>query len=276
MSDLTGGAAGLGAAASWGTGDYFGGLATRRASVWRVVLVSQTVGAALALAFALFLREAMPGTATLAWAFCAGLSGALGIVGLYSALAAGRMGIAAPITAVVGATIPAIVGGFLEGAPGLVALAGISLALPGIWLLSRGGGDATRGIVLLAVASGLGFGGFFVMLEVASREALGWPLFAARLATLLVVLAVVLVRRPPAGATPWGLAAIAGTGDTLGNVFFAIAARVGRLDVAAVLSSLYPAFTVIAARVFLKEHLTRGQLAGMALTLAAVVMITWG
>ena len=266
--------AGLGAAASWGAGDYAGGVATRRASVWRVVLVSQAVGVVLTVGLVLALREPMPGMRGLALGAAAGASGAVGIVGLYSALAAGRMGVAAPITAVVGAILPVAVGVLVEGPPGARALVGVALALPGIVLLSRPHGEASPRAVVLALVSGVGFGGFFVLVDAASAAGIGWPLLAARAATLAAVAVVVAARREKGGAaTPWGLAALAGLGDTAGNAFFALAATLGRLDEAAVLASIYPAFTVVLARVLLKERLTRGQLAGMALALAAVVLI---
>lgn len=268
--------AGLAAAASWGTGDYAGGLATRRASVWRVVLVSQGLGVLLTLAFALLIRESLPGTRALALGVLAGASGAVGIVALYGALAAGQMGVAAPITAVVGAILPVAVGMMLQGSPDPLALLGILLALPGIWLLARGDGPPSRRALALALTSGVGFGGFFTLIHAASADgAFAWPLAAARVATFSAVLLVVLAKRERGGATPWGLAAIAGIGDTGGNVFFVLAANLGRLDVAAVLASLYPASTVILARVLLKERLTWSQVAGMALTLAAVVLIAW-
>ena len=279
MADAGGGTAGvlsgLGAAASWGAGDYAGGLATRRASVWRVVLVSQAVGVVLTVVLALALRESLPARRDLLWGVGAGLSGALGIVGLYSALAAGQMGVAAPITAVVGAVLPVLVGVATEGLPGPLAFAGVALALPGIVLLSRPHGRASPRALGLALLSGVGFGGFFVMVDVASRESIAWPLLAARVATLGAVALVALARREARGPTPWGLAALAGAGDTAGNAFFALATVLGRLDAAAVLASLYPAFTVVLARVLLKEHLTRGQVAGMALTLAAIGLIAW-
>lgn len=274
VTDAGGILSGLGAATSWGTGDYAGGLATRRASVWRVVLVSQALGVLLTLLLVLALREPVPPARDLAWAVAAGVSGAVGIVGLYSALAAGQMGVAAPVTAVVGAILPVLVGVRLDGLPSAYALVGIALALPGIVLLSRPHGKASPRALALALLSGVGFGGFFVLVHVASAHALAWPLLAARVATLACVAVVVLARRAERGEpVPWLLAGLAGLGDTAGNAFFVLAASLGRLDAAAVLASLYPAFTVLMARVFLKERLTRGQMVGMALTLGAIVLI---
>lgn len=273
MPDPLAAGAGLASAASWGAGDFAGGLAARRASVWRIVFVSQLVGVALMLLLVLATGEARPPAVDLAWGVAAGASGAVGIVCLYMALGRGQMGVVAPVTAVLGAVLPVIVGIALEGAPAPLALLGIALALPGVYLLSRTEGARDRGGLGLAILSGVGFGGFFVLIDTASARAVAWPLLVARAATLLAVIVVLLARRERPTGAPLLLSALAGIGDTLGNAFFVLAATLGRLDTAAVLASLYPATTVILARVVLKEKLSRGQMAGLVLTFVAIVLV---
>lgn len=268
---------GLASAATWGTGDFVGGIATRRASVFRILLVSQLVGLALLTALAVALRAPLPPPADLAWGAAAGLAGAVGIGALYAALAAGRMGVAAPITAVVALILPVAVGIASAGAPDVLAIVGFPLALAGIWLLARGEGPADRRAVGLALLSGAGFGAFFVLVAFATTEDYVWPLVVARIASSFAVALIVFARRDERtrGAFPWWLAAGAGACDAFGNAFFVAAADLGRLDVAAVLSSLYPAATVLLARVVLKEKLRAGQIVGLALTFCAILLIAW-
>lgn len=267
---------GVASAATWGAGDFSGGLASRRMDVFRVVLASQALGLVLLAAFALAGQEQAPLFADLAWGAAAGLSGGIGVASLYAALATGRMGIAAPVTAVVASIVPVTVGIATQGAPGPLAFAGFSLALVGIWLVSRPTGEkGSRRALGLAIVAGAGFGGFLVLIHQA--DGILWPLVSARGASALLMLAIVL-RRPVAttDARPARtLVLLAGVLDTAGNLFFVLAATVGRLDAAAVLSGLYPAMTVLLARFLLQERLTLHQLAGLGVMLASIVLIAW-
>lgn len=274
--DLGSASAGLASAAAWGAGDFTGGLAARRASVWRVVAVVQAAGLALLVALLLVLREPLPPARDLAWAAGAGACGAVGLSALYAALNAGSMGVAAPVTGVVASVVPVLVGVWTEGSPGAWAFAGFGLALAGITLVSATGERATtRRALSLALLAGAGFGGFLVLIDRTSGETFLWPLVAVRVTSAALVGLVILARRPPRTrhAPPWGLMLLAALLDTGGNAFFLLAAQLGRLDVAAVLSSLYPAMTVLLARVVLRERMTRAQLAGLALVLVAIVLI---
>jgi drug/metabolite transporter (DMT)-like permease len=274
-------ALGLASAASWGAGDFSGGLASRRAPATGVVVVSQGVGIVLLVALAAMTREARPTGPDILWAALAGANGALGLLALYSALASGRMGIAAPVSGVVGAVVPVLVGASLHGWPGAVRLAGFALALTGVWLLTAAGGGAVRagprelGLPLLA---GVSFGLFFVFIHRAGGSGgVLWPLTAAR-ATSMGLLASIggamgSLRLPRGPAL--GLTCLAGVLDTGGNAFFVLAAQAGRLDVASVLSSLYPASTVALACWLLGERLTGRQAAGAVVTLAAIACISW-
>lgn len=267
---------GLLSAATFGVGDFSGGLANRRTPTLSVLVISQSVGLALLIALALLSGEPTPAPADVFWGAAAGAVGLVGLFSLYRAMALGQMGIAAPITAVLSAAIPVIVGTLAQGLPNLLHLAGFGLALAGVWLMSRpqtgGGRPAGVGLALLG---GLGFGGFLVLIAQVHQNAVFWPLVAARVTSLTIMIGVVLRRRkfavPVRAALP--LIMTAGVMDVGGNAFFVLAEQAGRLDVASVLSSLYPATTVLLALLILKERLTRIQGVGVLLALAAIPMI---
>jgi len=272
---------GLASAASWGAGDFSGGLASRRAPALTVVAVSQVVGITFLVALALAIGEALPGPHQLGWAALAGASGALGLLALYSALASGRMGTAASVSGVTGAAVPVLVGSAADGPPGALRLAGFALALVGVWLLTAvddGTGRAGLRGLALPLLSGVGLGLFLVLIHQAGGGAtVLWPLVAARAASITMLAAVGvatgrLVRPDPAALA---FVTLAGLLDTGGNALFLLATHAGRLDVAAVLSSLYPASTVILACVFLGERLTRRQTAGAVAALAAIACESW-
>ena len=276
-SPLLGIGFGLAAASSWGAGDFAGGLASRRTRVYGVVIVSQLVGLVLLTSLALLLAEQVPTLTDVVWAGIAGLGGAVGLVALYHGLATGPMGVVAPIAAVVSVILPLIFGLFLEGIPALPQLLGFGLALCSVWFITRPGRNSrieVRQLVLPLVA-GLGFGVFFILIDHVSATAVLWPLAAARGASVLALLVVVLLTRQQArpAASQIPLILMSGLFDTGGNAFYALAARAGRLDIAAVLSSLYPAVTVMLARLILKERLSRQQGLGLALALLAVMLI---
>ena len=275
-SPLLGIGFGLAAASSWGAGDYCGGLASRRTNVYGVVLVSQFVGLVLLSTLALLLSEPCPTLTDMAWAAIAGVGGAVGLSALYHGLATGPMGVVAPVAAVVSVILPLIFGLFLEGMPGLPQLLGFGLALCAVWFITRGDGSSiqVRDLVLPVVA-GLGFGVFFILIDHVSAAAVLWPLAAARVASVSALLVVILLTRQPArpAAGQMPLILMSGLCDTGGNAFYALAAKAGRLDIAAVLSSLYPAVTVILAWLILKERLTRTQGFGLALAMIAVLLI---
>ena len=276
-SPLLGIGFGLAAALSWGTGDYAAGLASRRTNVYGVVIVSQLVGLVLLTLLALFLAEPVPTPSDLVWGAIAGLGGTAGLVALYRGLATGPMGIAAPIAAVVSVILPLLFGLFLEGWPAPPQLLGFGLALCAVWFITRTG-DGSRievRVLVLPLVAGLGFGVFLILIDHVSAAAVLWPLAAARGASVLALLVVVLVTRQQARptASQMPLVLIAGVCDTAGNTFYALAASAGRLDISAVLGSLYPAATVVLARLILKERLSRLQGVGLTLAMIAVLLI---
>ncbi len=276
-SPLLGIGLGLAAASSWGCGDFCGGIATRRAHVYGVVVSSQLVGLGLLAVFALVLAEPVPAPIEFLWAGVAGLAGAVGLVALYRGLATGPMGVVAPVAAIVSAILPLIVGWLLEGIPALPQLLGFVLAICAVWLITRAGAGArlqARNLALPLVA-GLGFGVFLILIDQVSGAAVFWPLTAARgVSVLALLIAVILARRPAMpNVAQLLLVALVGLLDTGGNAFYALATRTGRLDTAAVLGSLYPAMTVVLARLILKEQISRLQGLGLALAALAIVFI---
>ena len=267
---------GLASAACWGAGDFCGGLATRRTHVYSVILASQVVGVVMLIGLALAFGESVPTPVHLLWGGLGGLAGTLGLVAFYRALASGQMGVAAPVGGVIGAATPAILGTFLEGWPGALKLMGFALALIAVWFVSRTE-NATAHVneLGLATVAGICFGAFFICIHRASETGVFWPLVAARFTSLTALSIVATVthqpRLPDKPHLP--LIALVGVMEVGGNAFYALAARAGRLDVAAVISSLYPAGTVWLAWLILKERITRLQTVGIVAALAAIVLI---
>jgi uncharacterized membrane protein len=241
---------GLSSATAWGAGDFFGGLAAKRTGVYAVVIGSQLFGVAALVAVALALGDGAVTSTNLGWGAVAGLSGAVGLLALYRALAVGRMGLGAPLSGVLSAALPVVVATRLEGFPGWLKLAGFSVALASVWFVAQSEtGEWRAADLALPTLAGVGFGGFIIIIARASGTAVLWPLVAARGASLVALTAFASAigapRFPPANRL--GVVVASGVADAAGNAFLVLAARSGRLDVAAVLSSLYPASTVLLA-----------------------------
>jgi drug/metabolite transporter (DMT)-like permease len=264
------------ASASWGAGDFCGGVAARRTSVFGVVVAGYLTGFVGMLVLALFRNEPFPSRHFLLWAVAGGLAGSIGLTAFYRCLAVGKMEINAPLSALITAMIPVGFGIVLHGRPRLLQLIGFAIAIAGTVLVSKPevAHQAPAGVGL-AVLAGFGFGGFLICMKLASVTSILWPLCIARFTSASAILAVCLLTRQsplvPARLLP--LAAFTGMLDTAGNALFMIAAQIGRLDVAAVLSSLYPVTTVILARWILKERLHRIQTVGMLAVLVAIPLI---
>jgi len=279
FNDAASGGFGLVSAASWGAGDFCGGLATKRVSGHAVVIGSQLVGAASVLLLAIATGETAPAARNLAICGAAGLAGAAGLLALYRALAIGRMGVAAPVSGILSAAIPVLVGGILDGPPGLMKQGGFALAFVAVWLVARTDRRAIDPRELgLPIAAGIGFGLFIATIARASAGAVYWPLVAARAASIALIIVMARFAREPLlpAKGDWGIVGAAGLLDAGGNAFLVLAAHAGRLDVAAVLSSLYPAVTVLLAWWRLKERIGGWQVVGLAASVGAIVAITAG
>jgi uncharacterized membrane protein len=267
----------LSAALVWGTGDFTGGYNARRIGALHALLLSFPFGQLALLAAALLTGEPMSAPADLAWGALGGLFGAAGFLCMLQGFAVGRMGIVAPVSAVLAAAVPVAFAAFTEGMPGGVKLLGFGLAFVSIWLLSQRREDEAKSSgFLLAVFAGLGFGLFFITLDRISGAATFWPLVVSRLmATLLLAVITRLSKQPLLPAKPpYALLAASGVLDVAGNLLFLRAVQTGRLDIASVLVSLYPGVTVLLARLIEKEHLSRVQIFAVGLAVAAIALIT--
>ncbi|MCS6867421.1 DMT family transporter [Thermus sp.] len=263
---------GLLSALTWGAGDFGGGMASRSARTQTVVLWTSLLGGLLFLALALLGPEPFR-PHDLPFALLGGALGALGLYSLYRALSQGSMSLAAPVAGVVGAALPVALGLLWEGWPGPLPALGLGVGLVGVWLASRPEGHASPVGLPWALLAGLGFGGFYVLMD--RVEGLLWPAALGKLTAFALVL---LLSPPhkglPRGAVPWVL--LAALGDAGGNLFFLLAAQAGRLDMAALASSFYPATTVLLAWLLLGERLGPGRKLGMLTCLLALGFIALG
>jgi drug/metabolite transporter (DMT)-like permease len=269
----------LGSALAFGSGDFLAGTAGRAAAPIKVTAVMHVVSLALTPLVILALGQASPTTADMLWGAAGGLFGLVGGFSLVTALAAGPMSVVAPTTGVLSAAIPvgyALVAG---EQPGTVTLIGVVIGLVAIAVVSGADGPSGRlsGAVLGAsLTAGIGFGLFFIFFAQTSEEAGMWPVLAARLVSVPVVL---MAAWRMGGTNPRGESAKAAVGggvlDTAGNVFYLAAAQRGLLTVAATLSALYPAVTAVLARFALHERMSPLQRSGVVMALVAVALIGW-
>jgi drug/metabolite transporter (DMT)-like permease len=271
-------------AVSWGGSDFVGGLGARRAPALLVVVSGQVLSLAALAALCLALRVPVPDRYSSLCAIVGGFVGALSLAVFYRALAMGAMGLTAALTGLLTAGIPVVFSFFRDGLPSPINRAGLAAGCIAIWLISHRPAEAPdsatragaqRTALLLGTLSGVGFGAQLVLLKLASGGGVLWAMTwtrAAGVAALLLVLAILRPRVPRNGFLWIGL--FAGALDTAGNLFYILAARAGRLDVAAMVASLYPAVTILLAALVLHEHPTRRQITGMGLALAAVLLLS--
>jgi len=266
---------GMAAVASWGTSDFLGGYATRRANAFVFTTVVNLGGLLLVGALAWASHGLLPSARGAAWALAGGFSGGASLALFYRALSSGRMGLTAPIAAVLSAAIPTTFSMFTEGLPGKIPLLGFAFAVIGLWLITRAEDGSTPEGIGLAVLAGIGFASFYLCVRQAGPGSALWMATLTRAGGLVATGSIVLVqgnfREITASGVRWGV--VTGGIDSLGTVLFVLASQTGRLDEAVVISSLYPAVTVLLARIVLKEHFTRWRFVGLLAALAAVPMI---
>jgi drug/metabolite transporter (DMT)-like permease len=274
---------GLAAALTYGAGDFVGGLVSRRAPLLSVVYLSQIAGSLLLVASVPLLVDSGPEGGALAWGGASGVAGATGVLFLYRGLATGRMSVVAPITSLEAAVVPVLWGLGTGERPPLVALCGVVVALVAVLLVA--GFEPSAGVtegrsrlapgVREALAAGVAFGLFFILLDGAGDDTGLWPLVAGRTASFAVLSALVLLRRERIVATPGTRVPIVGAGllDVAANLLYLLSTREGLLSIVAVLTSLYPASTILLARIVLGERMGRAQLAGLALAAVGVAMM---
>jgi len=277
---------GLAAAVLYGSGDFLGGMATRRVHVLAVLAVAETAAVIAALA-AVAMWPSPATVAGLAWGISAGLTGGLGLIIFYAGLAAGPMSVVAPVSGLVSTILPVAVALAQGERPGAVVYAGALLCLVAIVLASsagdtsavpRTGRAAPRRAIGYGIASGASFGLFFLLIRNAGQSGELWPVAAGRIGELAIVLiAAAALRRglPPRGAGSRPLVAAAGAGviDVVANICYVAATRTGTFGLAVVLASLYPGVTVLLARVVLGERLRWVQRAGLGLAAIGILLV---
>jgi drug/metabolite transporter (DMT)-like permease len=270
----------LGTAVMYGVSDFLGGLLSRHASVWAVALVTQISTTVFVGAAALFLVAGEPTPVDFLWGAVAGVGVGVGTGALYQGLSTGRMGVVAPISAVGAAILPVMVGLLTGERPSVLTWVGIACAMPAIWLVSAAPDPGARGLagVREGLVAGVGFGVMFAALGQVPEEAGLVPLAVAEAASVpTVILMAVALRRPwsPGGPRLWGATAVSAFAAG-GSILFLFATQSGLLAVASVLSSLYPAVTVLMAAVLLRERIGRMQAMGLILALLAVSLVAIG
>ena len=265
----------LAAVFAWGTSDFLGGYASRRTNAFLLTTVVNVGGLLLMVTLATASHAPWPSGRSIAWVVAGGLTGGTGLAIFYRALALGKMGLTAPVAALLGAAIPTMVGIVTEGLPGAVQIIGFLLAGTGLWLISRTEDGSRPEGIGLAVIAGIGFAGFYLCIRQAGEGSALWIATFTRIGGLLITGTIVLLQRSShkltAAAVGWGV--LTGCLDSLGTTLFVRASQTGRLDAAVVISSLYPAVTVLLARLILKEHFTHWKAIGMFAALLAVPMI---
>src|SRR5580693_599484 len=296
----------------WGTSDFPGGYASRRANAFVFTAFSHLCALILMVVLALAQHASLPSRTTILWALLAGGIGGFSLAIFYRALAEGKMGLTAPIAALLGAAIPTLADIAIEGAPHAWTFAGFALAIVAIWLITRAEparkpepddklnewgrallpvptqpcdqiddeektGAVPKGVAVAALA-GVGFAAFYLCIRQAGAGSPLWIAAVSRLASFIVTAVAVIATGAPIRLDLPGaaMAAVAGSLDITGSALFIFASQHGRLHEAVVISSLYPAVTVILARLVLKEHFSRWRFIGLLAALAAVPMIAGG
>lgn len=275
------------AAAAYGLSDFIGGVLAKRVAPWTVAFVGALAGAA-AVALVALVDGGDPRAVDYAWSVLAGVGNGIGTAFLYRGLSSGRMGVVAPVSGVGAAVIPVLVGLAAGERPGLLVWVGMAVALPAIWLVasepsrpsdpSAGAPDRTGSGLIDGVLAGVGFGTLFAALAQIPEESGFLPLAANQLVGAVVIAVVAsVVGAPWVPREPRALVAAAcGILGAAATGLFLLATQTGFLTISAVITSLYPAFTVILAFSVLREHVHRAQAVGLALCAAAVGLVAGG
>lgn len=271
---------GLASALSWGTGDFIGGVASRKVGAYRTVIFVQVVGLIFILAALPFFKEPFPDSHTIKWSIAAGVLGTTGFLAFYEAMRKGPLSVIAPLSALLGATLPVLVGIFTEGLPSPKVFFSFGLALLAILLVSREKTSKEesakkKNYLSLALFAGIGFGFYFVLMHEASQSLVLGPIIVARTAGTIAVIFYLLLKKENlrTEAKHFPILIISAFFDVGGNVFYILAGQMGRLDVSAVLASLYPGMTVFLAWIILKEKLQFSQWVGILLALVAIILM---
>ena len=279
----SGAAAGFGllAAASWGGSDFAGGWGARRASSLLITSAGQIISLAALLLVCAMLHPVFPAKTFLVYSAIGGFEGAIALAVFYRALSMGAMGLTAALTGLMTALIPVLFELLHAGWPNPLTLIGLGTGLAAIWLISHTptnkGVATSRQALLLGAAAGVGFGAQLILFKLGATGGVLWSLTSGRVAGAVAILLVVAIGPPKAPWRGfWVAGIVSGSLDTVGNLFYMMTSQLGRLDVAAVICSLYPAGTILLAGIILRELPTKRQFAGMGLALAAVALLSAG
>jgi drug/metabolite transporter (DMT)-like permease len=266
------------AAAAWGAGDFLGGLASRHGRVFAASTSSQAIGVLVALVAAPLIGGS-PSAEDFAWGAVAGVSGGLAVLALYRGMATSPIGIVVPVAAIGTGGFPALFSVVRGEEPGLLVGVGLAVAAVALWFLSRPDGVSTEGTITSGLAYGLmagaGFGGLLIALSRVGDDAGIWPLTTTRLSGAIVIALIAVISRRPLQPVRAALPAIAGAATLaiVGNAAFLFAATDGTVAIAAIIGALFPAFSVLLARIFLQEPLTSARLAGLGMAAASISLI---
>jgi len=265
------------AAFVWGIADFLGGFATRKSPVIVVTFIATLGGLAIGLVASPLISG--PVLVDFAWGAAAGVGGAIGLGLLYFGLGTGPVGVVAPISSVVGAVVPFVVGvALFDERPAFRALTGSALAFIAILMITmeRSESRASRRVVLAAIGAGVGFGLFFIFLSFVGSDSGLWPLVGSKATNVVVFGALLIGRVPIRTGQGYRLPIFAGVLDMAANIAVLFALRTGLVSLVAVVSGLFPITTMILARFVLGEHFRKVQLAGIALALTATALIAAG
>lgn len=271
---------GLIAATTWGGSDFVGGIGARRSPALLIVVSGHLITLIFLLAICGFGHLPFPHRIEFLEGAIGGLEGSLALVAFYRALAMGAMGLTAALTGLLTALVPVLYGLWKEGLPAPLALAGLLLGCIAIWLIAHAPGHTTPPAALwLGAISGAGFGLQLILLKLAANDGVLWALTSARMGGVAAMAAILLFAWPRLAGKPiisgfWWIGILAGGLDTIGNLGYTLAAHNGRLDIAAMVSSLYPGCTILLAAIILRERASRRQTLGMAIALASVLLLS--
>lgn len=273
---------GLASALTWGAGDFTGGLAARKVGAFRSVFYAEVIGIVFLFIVVSVTGEPMLASRSAIFALVAGALGTIGLMLLYHSMATGVMSIAAPVSALLAAMLSVVVGMFTEGLPDFLTVIGFGFALVAVWMVSQSEGGVKDILshlsdLKLPLLAGIGFGFYFVFMnEATGSGGAFWPMIFSRTGGLTLITTYLIITRSEWKIDVSSLPIITANGilDLGGNFFFILASQAGRLDVASVLSSLFPGATVVLAWIFLKERLNRNQWIGIVAALIAIVLMT--
>ena len=271
---------GLIAAVTWGASDFAGGLSSRRIGAFTSVFFAELIGLFFVLTALWFVHEPLPPLHIFLLCMGIGAIGSFSLMLLYKSMASGQMSIATPVSGVVAAVLPVIVGLYTDGSPGPARISGFCFAIAAVWLISKNTNDRIPFFDQLAslrlpILAGLGFGLYFVLINHVTQEATLWPMVASRIGGTIFMFFFVKIgheKLSPNRDVLW-LMIINGVLDSVGNLAFILAGQQGRMDIASVLGSLYPGGTVILAWLFLKEKINLQQRIGIVAALTAIVLL---